>query len=90
MPLRESGAGKVSRTIGTARHEALRLYLIEMRKKAGMTQAELAGKLDRYQSFVATFESGQRRIDAVELVQFAEAIGFDPCKAIRHIQKTAE
>jgi uncharacterized protein (UPF0335 family) len=50
-----------------------------------MTQAEVAKKLRRYQSFIARVESGQRRIDVVEFLAFAEAIGFDAGKAIREI-----
>ena len=57
--------------------------MVEKRKKAGMTQAEVAKKLRRYQSFVATVEGGQRKIDVVELLAFAEAIGFDPREAIK-------
>ncbi len=50
---------------------------------AGLTQADVAKKLRRYQSFVATVESGQRRIDVVEFLDFADAIGFDPRDAIK-------
>jgi len=39
----------------------------------------------RYQSFVATVEGGQRKIDVVELLAFAEAIGFDPREAIKRL-----
>jgi hypothetical protein len=53
-----------------------------------MTQAEVAKKLRRYQSFVATVESGQRRIDVVEFLAFAAAIGFDASRAIREIAST--
>jgi len=52
------------------------------RLKAGLTQQDVADKLERYQSFIATVESGQRRIDVVELLDLAEAIGFDPREAI--------
>jgi hypothetical protein len=55
------------------------------RKKAGLAQAEVATKLRRYQSFVATVEGGQRRTDVVELLAFAEAIGFDPRGAIKRL-----
>ncbi len=75
----------MSRTLHSPRHEALRAYLVERRKKAGLTQAEVAKKLGRYQSFVATVERGQRRVDVVELLAFAEAIGFDAREAIRHL-----
>lgn len=73
----------MSRTINSARHRALATYLAEQRQKAKLTQADVAKKLRRYQSFVATVESGQRRIDVVEFLDFAEAIGFDPGNAIK-------
>lgn len=36
-------------------------FLVEKRKQAGMIQAEVAKKLHRYQSFVATVEGGQKK-----------------------------
>lgn len=75
----------MSRTLQSSRHIALTHFLIEKRKKAGLTQAQVAKKLRRYQSFVATVESGQRKIDVVELFAFADAIGFDPKEAIRRL-----
>ena len=59
---------------------------MEKRKKAGLTQAALAAKLGRYQSFIANIESGQRRIDVVELLDIAAAIGFDPREAIKRLK----
>jgi cyanate lyase len=75
----------MSRTLQSSRHLALKEFLIEKRKKAGLTQAAVAKKLRRYQSFVATVEVGQRKIDVVELMAFAEAIGFDPRDAIKRL-----
>lgn len=75
------------KTLGTARHEALITLLIQKREAAGLTQAELANKLGEYQSFVARLESGQRRVDVVEFLEFAELLGFDPALAIREISK---
>jgi len=76
----------MSRTLDSPRHEALREFLADRRKRAGLTQAQVAAKLGRYQSFVATVESGQRRIDVVELLDFADAIGFDAREAIRTLK----
>lgn len=42
----------------------------------GVSQAELAGHLGNTQTFVSTCERGERRIDAVQLVEFAEALGW--------------
>lgn len=75
----------MSRTLGSPRHEALRAFLVERRKKAGLTQTDVAEKLGRHQSFIATVESGQRRIDVVELLDLAVAIGFDPREALKRL-----
>lgn len=78
----------MSRTLRTSRHEALRSFIVEKRKKAGLTQTAVAKKLKRYQSFIATVETGQRKLDVVELLAFAEAIGFDPREAIKRLLST--
>ena len=67
----------MTKTIRSSGHEALREAIIAARKAAGLTQAELAIKLRCHQSFVARIESGQRRIDVVELVVLARATQSD-------------
>jgi len=80
----------MSRTLESPKHEALRAFLVERRKSAGLTQADVANSLGRHQSFVATVESGQRRIDVVELFDFAQAIGFDPIAVIKALKKVLD
>jgi len=65
------------KTLGDHRHDALVRYLIEKRGEAGLKQVELAGRMKVYQSFIARLESGQRRVDVVELVKLGEVLGFD-------------
>lgn len=67
----------MARTIRSPGHEALCHALIDARKTAGLTQAELAARLHCHQSFVARVESGQRRIDVVELVVLVRVLGGD-------------
>ena len=43
-----------------------------------MSQIDLAERLGNTQTFVSKCERGERRIDAVELVEFAEALGVPP------------
>jgi len=71
-----------AKTIRSKRHKALIAMLIKERKAAGMNQTELARELGQYQPFVARVESGQRRVDVIELLDIAKAIGFDPKAAI--------
>lgn len=52
--------------------------LVRARKEAGLSQAVLAGTLRCQQSLIARIESGERRIDVVELVILAQALEADP------------
>ena len=73
------------RTLDSPRHEALRAFLVERRDKAGLRQVDLAERLGRSQSYVSYVETGQKLIDVVELMEFADAIGFDPREAIERL-----
>ena len=75
----------MSRTLNSPRQKALAALLVEKRKAAGLTQAVVAKRLGRHQSFVATAESGQRRIDVIELLDFAAAIGFEAAWAVTRL-----
>jgi transcriptional regulator with XRE-family HTH domain len=77
----------VSKTIRSARHEALRALIRDQRKSAHLTQAQLAKRLGRYQSYVAMVEGGELRMGVLEFLEIANAIGFDPALAIRKIAK---
>ena len=48
-----------------------------------MVQQELADKLGKPQSFVAKFERGERRIDVIEFIAIARAIGRDPMRLLK-------
>ena len=60
-------------------------WLIATRKAAGLTQQQVADRLDRPQSFVAKYEGGERRLDVVEFVTIAKQLKADPANAIRLI-----
>jgi HTH-type transcriptional regulator/antitoxin HipB len=76
----------MSGTLRSSRQKKLIALIIAERKAAGLTQAEVAKKLRRYQSIIANIESGQRRIDIVEFLDIAEAIGFDPSALIEKLR----
>jgi transcriptional regulator with XRE-family HTH domain len=69
---------------------ALKEYLISRRVKAGLRQVDLARKLRRKQSYVSHVETGQKVVSVIELLQWAEAVGFDPCAAIKHLKRNSK
>ena len=67
----------MEKTLNTKRHKELVSFLIKKRMAFGLTQTELAERLDEYQSWVARLESGQRRVDVVEFERLAEVLNFE-------------
>jgi transcriptional regulator with XRE-family HTH domain len=75
----------MGKSIHSPQHQKLRELLIAARKKAKLTQAEVAERLGRPQSFVAKYEGGERRLDVVELIQVARAVEADPARLVRAV-----
>jgi transcriptional regulator with XRE-family HTH domain len=61
----------------TAAYTALRKTLKTARESAGLSQRELGGRLGVPHSWVAKVESGERRIDFIEVCWFLMACGAD-------------
>jgi transcriptional regulator with XRE-family HTH domain len=57
----------------TQRYQRLIAVLKKARETAGVTQAQVAERLGLYASFVSKVESGERRLDVVELAELCEA-----------------
>ena len=68
----------MSKTIWSEAQIALVAALVQSRKDAGLTQAALAEKLRCQQSLIARIESGERRIDLIELIILGRAVGLKP------------
>jgi len=65
------GCGAVVKSPHSAQYRQFLKRLRDARLQAGFTQAEVARALRRPQSFVSKCESGERRVDVVELEDFA-------------------
>lgn len=51
-------------------------YLRQVRRSAGLTQQQVAERLQQTQSFVSKCERGERRIDIIELLIFCQAMNI--------------
>lgn len=71
----------------TSKHVHLRALLVKARKQARLTQAVLAARLNRPQSFVAKYEGGERRLDVIEFLKVARAIGFNPGRFLADLER---
>lgn len=78
------------KSLRTSRQQRLLSLLVEARKAKSLTQAEIAAALGRPQSFVAKYENDERRIDVIEFVDIAAAIGVSAAEILKKIESTAE
>jgi transcriptional regulator with XRE-family HTH domain len=77
----------VRKSIYTREHTRLVALLKSIREESGLTQEALARTLRRPQSFVSKYESGQRRLDLVELKTVCEALGTTLTAFVRHFEQ---
>ena len=74
-------------TLNSPVYVRLRALLVEAREHAGLTQAEVAQRLGRVQSFVSKYEQGERRLDVVDFLAVCECLKADPAELLRELQR---
>lgn len=75
------------KTVASPLQKKLAKLLVDARKSAGLRQIDVAEKLGVYQSWVTHLESGQRRVDVIELIELAKVLGFDPAEMVKKLSK---
>lgn len=64
----------MDKSIYTSNQEKLLLLLKQLREKTGLSQKELAKRINRSQSFISKYETGELRLDLLELYQICNAL----------------
>ena len=77
----------MAKTLRPDAHAALLDLLRRARKEAGLTQATVAERLGKPQSYVAKIEGGERRLDVVEFVALARALDADPGAIVAEFER---
>ncbi|MGB7585265.1 MAG: helix-turn-helix transcriptional regulator [Terriglobales bacterium] len=62
--------------------------LKQVRTDAGLRQVDLAKKLHQPQSFVSKYESGERRLDLLELSQVCKACGTTLLDFVKRFERS--
>ena len=78
----------MQKSIHSRQYRAFLRLLRETRKRAEITQEELARRLGESQSFVSKCERGERRLDIVEAHAFCEALGVSFSRFAARLQAT--
>lgn len=73
----------MQKSLKSAEYARLIATLVAARDAAGISQQKLADRLDEHQSFIAKYEGGERRIDVIEFIAIARALGADPIKLFK-------
>lgn len=76
----------MTRVLNSQEYKALRTLLVAAREQTGITQAELADRLGRTQSFVSKYELGERRIDVVDFILICNSLDADAAAILRSLQ----
>jgi transcriptional regulator with XRE-family HTH domain len=62
-------------SIWSPSYTLLRTHLRELRERAGITQVQLAAQLGKPQSYVSKVESGERKLDFLEVRDYCVMCG---------------
>jgi transcriptional regulator with XRE-family HTH domain len=75
----------MTKSLHSPAQKHLQKRLKDARLASGQTQAAVAATLGKPQSFVAKYETGERRLDAVELLQVLRAIRLQPVELFKEL-----
>jgi len=88
MTSRHGGSDRVSTKAKLADEIAvLGQLLTAARERAGLKQTELAVKLGVPPSYLSKVENGTRRLDVIEFIRIAEAMGVSPAEIVGELQQ---
>lgn len=77
----------VKKTLNKKEYKILLEQLYRLRLSSGLRQSDLANKLKTPQSFVSKIESGERKIDLIELREICIALGSNLKEFINEFEK---
>lgn len=80
---------KFRKTIHEKEHVALRELLKNQREELGLTQRDLGERLKVHHTLVGKVETGDRRLDVIEFIDYCKALEVAPCLMINTLKMKA-
>ncbi|MDH1502929.1 helix-turn-helix domain-containing protein [Comamonas terrigena] len=77
----------MQKSLYSKENDLLLQLLVKVRVEAGVTQVELAARLDEVQPWISRVERGVRRLDLVELMLWCDALGVPLSTFIRRYEQ---
>ncbi len=71
-------------------YEHFQKALADARHAKNLTQADVAARLGKPQSYVSKYESGERRLDVVEFLGVCEALSTSPYTVFKKVRPQGE
>jgi transcriptional regulator with XRE-family HTH domain len=91
MTSRAGGQDRISTKTKLARElVVLGRVLARAREQAGVKQTEAAAALGLPPSYMSKVENGTRRLDVIEFLSLAKAIGSDPAELVESLRRELE
>lgn len=73
------------KSVHSDRYNRFLKLVIDARKRAELTQQELADKLKKPQSYISKYERGERRLDVIEFLEISQILNVDTYNLLRKI-----
>ena len=76
----------MQKSLSSSKQKSFLELLRQVREEADLRQIDVADRLDQPQSFVSKYESGERRLDLLELELICEACGINLSEFVKRYQ----
>lgn len=73
------------KSVFTSQYKVFLEVLVEARNSRNLRQVTVAKRLNKPQSFVSKYESGERRLDVVEFFAVAKALEENPLALLKEM-----
>ena len=81
------GKSNLRKSMYSPEHQALKFFLVDLRKKLSHSQREFATRLSVGHSYIAKIETGERRLDVIEFFDLMYALDLCPVEQFTELSK---